>query len=170
MEFVAQPMSRSDIRDLAKLVRKLQGSEKKVYFDIMLFLENTLPQIITGFTLSIGTKEEMGECHGLTFPGKNEIRLREDVYMGAIEGKGRDRLTAAHELGHLLIHSKENVAFARTETKKIPPYMNPEWQADAFGGELLIPYDLTQNLTVEQITEYCGVSKRAAECQYSKMH
>lgn len=170
MEYVAVPMSRKEIRNIALLVRKIQDLNTTLYFDIMGFLEHTLPRVLPGFTLSVGTKEEMGDCHGLTFPDKNEIMLREDVYYGAHAGNGRDRLTAAHELFHFLVHSKENVAFARMGNGKVPLYMDPEWQADAFGGELLMPYDLTYNLTIEQIMELCGVSRSAARCQYNKMH
>lgn len=170
MEYAVKAMSRKEIRSIASLIRKLQNSKGEVYFDIMDFLEHTLPHFFPNFTLSVGTKEEMGNCHGLTFPGKNEIQLREDVYDGAMAGNGRDRLTAAHELFHFLVHSQESIAFARTSTKKIPSYMSSEWQADAFGGELLIPYDLTYDLEVDEIVERCGVSRSAAMYQYRMMH
>lgn len=170
MDYIAEPMSRKEIRAISRFVRKLQKANTVLYFDIMDFLEHTLPRLYPGFTLSVGTKEEMGECHGLTFPDKNEIKLREDVYDGALNGNGRDRLTAAHELFHFLVHSKESVAFARIGSGKIPPYKNPEWQANAFGGELLVPYDLAQDLTIDEIFEGCGVSYTAAEYQYKKIH
>lgn len=170
MEYVVKPMSRNDIRNIANLVRAMQSAKGVLYFDIMDFLEHTLPRVFPGFTLSIGTKDEMGEFHGLTFPEKNEIKLREDVYLGAHNGNGRDRLTAAHELFHFLAHSKESVAFARSGSGKVPTYMNPEWQANAFGGELLIPYELTAQLSAEEIAEKCGVSKSAALYQYRIMH
>lgn len=46
----------------------------------------------------------MGAKHGETIPSENRIRIREDVYERACNGYGRDRLTMAHELGHLLLH------------------------------------------------------------------
>lgn len=169
MSYVAKPISRREIRLLASLVRKIQG-DNELYFDIMKFLEQTLPRIQPGFTLYVKSKQEMGECHGLTFPEEKEIWLREDVYEGAMEGKGRDRLTAAHELFHLLFHARGQVGFARTGSKKVPAYKDPEWQADAFGGELLIPYDKAMHLTIPQIITECGVSEKAARCQFRKMH
>lgn len=170
MEYVVKPMSRNEIRFIARIVRKMQRSETTLYFDIIDFLEHTLPVLLPNFTLSIGTRLEMGDCHGLTFPDRNEIRFREDVYDGVIAGNGRDRLTAAHELFHLLIHSNDSVAFARTGTDNMPIYMNPEWQADAFGGELLVPSDLATDLSVTEIAEKCGVSLKAAAYQYKIMH
>lgn len=170
MEYIAKPMSRKDIRIIASIVRKLQNSGTSLYFDIMGFLEHTLPTLIPNFTLSVGTMAEMGPCHGLTFPDRNEIKLREDVYQGALDGSGRDRLTAAHELFHFLVHSKESVAFARKGSGDMALYMDPEWQADAFGGELLVPFKLAADLSIEEISAKCGVSMQAARCQYKKMH
>ena len=170
MEHAVKPLSRKDIRSYARFIRKLENSDQEYYFDIMNFMECTLPAVYPDFTLSVGTVEELGECHGLTYLNQKEIKLREDVYNGAISGNGRDRLTVAHELFHLLVHSNEPIAFARTTASKIPAYMNSEWQADAFGGELLVPYHLASGLTVEEIIEKCGVSRTAAICQYKKMH
>ncbi len=169
MGYVAKPISRKELRLLAKLIRKIQG-EDDLYFDIMKFLEHTLPRIFPGFSLCIKDKLDMGECHGLTFPEENEIWLREDVYVGAMEGRGRDRLTAAHELFHFLYHSQSKIGFARTGDGRIPAYKDPEWQADAFGGELLIPFDRAKCLSVTQIVNLCGVSEKAAKCQYKIMH
>ena len=133
-------------------------------------MEKTLPMIVPSFSLRIGKMEEMGECQGLTFPEKDEVVIREDVYEQAYNGNGRARLTIAHELYHFLEHSRGTVALARTSTQEMPAYMDPEWQADAFGGELLVPYNLANNMSVEDIAEKCGVSYAAARTQYKVMH
>ena len=163
---VATPLSRAQIRNMAGVIRKIEGTEDKCYFDIVHFVEVTLSKIDPDFSLIIEPKEQMGSCHGLTYPDKNEIHLREDVYNLAVDGSGRDRLTIAHELFHLLQHCHENISFARMrEECDIPAYMNPEWQADAFGGELLIPRDLIRGMSVEEIVNSCKVSKAAAMFQ-----
>mgnify|MGYP000952505712 FL=1 len=48
--------------------------------------------------------------------------------------------------------------------------MDPEWQANAFAGELMAPYDLVKNMSVEEISEKCGMSMTAASIQYRKYH
>lgn len=166
-ECVAEPLSRKDIRRMANLIRLIEGSSNELYFDIVHFLEVTLPRVDEGFSLVVKTKSEMGECHGLTFPDKNEIQIREDVYDRACEGSGRDRLTMAHELFHLLQHTRENISFARMEGE-VKTYMNPKWQADAFGGELLIPHDLIHGMTATEIAIECEVSLAAARCQMNR--
>ena len=116
---IAEPLSRKDIRHMAEIVRTIEGSSGSLFFDIMHFLEVTLPRVDEDFSLVVKTKEEMGECHGLTFPERNEIQIREDVYQRACDGSGRDRLTMAHELFHLLQHTRENISFARSEGQNL---------------------------------------------------
>ena len=108
----------------------------------------------------------MGSKHGETFPSKNLIRIREDIYLRACNGEGRDRLTIAHEIGHLFLHDNDSIALCRLEPgESIKPYEDPEWQADCFGGELLASSYLIKNLSVETIMNSCGVTKNAATVQ-----
>ncbi len=113
----------------------------------------------------------MGETHGLTYPQEHLLILREDIYEGALNGVGRDRMTAAHELGHLLMH--RNIAFARSAPGvKIRPFESSEWQAKCFSGELLVPAmhaSILKGMTAEDVAEACGVSLVAARYQLDKM-
>lgn len=165
----AKACSRQDIRKVANFIRRIDGSENVLFFDIVRFLEIVFPSIVDGFSLEIGTKDEMGDAQGLTYPDKLVIKIREDVYDRAVKGVGRDRLTLAHELYHLLNHDESNITFARTDNEiSLKPYEDPEWQADAFGGELLIPKHLVANMTAEEIADQCQVSLAAAK--FCKRH
>lgn len=167
---LAAPVSREQIRKMAWIVRKASGEENRLYFDIVRFLDVVLPKIDPEFSLIIEEKEKLGECHGLTYPDRNEIHIREDVYDRALDGSGRDRLTMAHELFHLLQHEKRNISYARAEGgQRVAAFRNPEWQADAFGGEFLIPSYLARGLSADEIVDNCGVSYSAAWYQISKM-
>lgn len=166
-ECIAEPLSRKDIRHMAQIVRAIAGNSENLFFDIVHFLEVTLPRIDEDFSFVVKTEEEMGECHGLTYPDRNEIQIREDVYQRACDESGRDRLTMAHELFHLIQHTSDNISFARCEGKT-KTYMDPEWQADAFGGELLMPYNLIEGMTAQEISQKCKVSLSAARCQMRK--
>lgn len=165
---IAEPLGRNDIRGMAMIIRDLESNVNEMYFDIVHFFDVTLPKKDPSFNFIVRRKEEMGECHGLTFPDRSEIQIREDVYERALLGSGRDRLTMAHELFHLLWHMKENVSYARTENGDIPIYRDPEWQADAFGGELLVPHHLVKGMSAKEVAERCGVSLKAAKYQLSK--
>lgn len=163
---IATPLSRKAIREMASLIRYIAGQENDLYFDIVHFLDVELPQLCPDFTLIIEDRKELGECHGLTYPDRNEIHIRSDVYERACGGSGRDRLTLAHELFHLLQHDKTNISYARiADGNSLERFRDPEWQANVFGGELLIPWHLTRDMTVEEIADKCGVSYTAADIQ-----
>lgn len=167
---IAQPLSRMQIRKMAEAIRVIAHQENDLCFDIVKFLDVTLPKLDSKFNLIIEGKEVLGECHGLTYPDRNEIHIRDDVYERAYAGSGRDRLTMAHELFHLLQHVKENISYARVaDDVEIEVFRDPEWQATAFGGELLIPVHLIKNMSVDEIADRCKVSYNAAAFQVTKM-
>ncbi len=164
--YKAQGISRNDIRHIVREIRRGVHMEGSLYFPIIPFLENILPILIPDFQLEIVPKSEMGNKHGETYPSRNLIRIREDVYLNAVNGSGRDRLTIAHEIGHLLLHDDNSIAMCRLEpNQKLKPYEDPEWQADAFGGELLAPSYLIKGLSNWEVQERCGVSEAAASVQ-----
>lgn len=164
--YKANAVSRNNIREYVFKIKKIVGLENKLYFPVVRFLDNILPVLIPDFQVEYPTIWEMGNLHGETYPSKNLIRIREDVYLGAVEGKGRDRLTIAHEIGHLFLHEDDAIALCRLDPgQKLKPYEDPEWQANAFGGELLAPSYLIKGMSETQVQSECGVSSAAARCQ-----
>ncbi|HBF5908433.1 ImmA/IrrE family metallo-endopeptidase [Clostridioides difficile] len=167
------PLSIEKIRKTANSIRnsldEISGVEKKYKFPIVEFIENILPKLFDEFIFEILSEEEMGDYHGLTYTNEGNIKIREDVYLNAVEGKGRDRFTMAHELGHFLLHNPKNVILARTKSKtKI--YEDAEWQADTFAAELLMPIDMiTDEDDIDSISRKFGVSAKAAEVRLNKV-
>lgn len=168
--YVVAPVSRQDIRSMAAAVRAL-GKCPTGYFDIMGFLEFKMPEISPQFQLEILSTAELGDQLGLTHPDAFTIKLREDIYDNARDGDGFSRMTVAHELGHFVMHSESKLGFARKlADDSTKAYMNSEWQANCFAGELLMPWK-DRNIITELgpwgTVETYGVSNSAAECQYS---
>ncbi|MFY8325825.1 ImmA/IrrE family metallo-endopeptidase [Pseudoalteromonas sp. ZZD1] len=164
------PESRHAIREAASIVRltleKKKGSSS-LYLPIIEMLEFTLPKLDNEFNFEVLPKSVMQSNHGLTIPEQKTIMLREDVYERALDGCGRDRMTAAHELGHYILHSNLEVTLARTN-EELRPFEDSEWQANCFGGEILMPYtkkDLLIGKTPQEIADLCGVSLEAATYQ-----
>ena len=159
---LVKPMSRKEIRLIATKFRELFGLENMLFFPIVHFLEWCLPEL--GMNFEILSVYEMKDIYGLTNTNENTLYVREDVYIGAVENKPRDRFTLCHELGHFLLHTPDRVCFARGN---IPAYRDPEWQANTFAGELMAPYKLTCRMDVNEIADKCVMSKQAAEIQYA---
>ena len=169
--YKAAPLGREPIRSFIRQLKREIGLEYELYFPIIPFLEHILPILVPDFQLEILPEEEMGNKHGETYPSKNLIRIREDVYLNAVQGKGRDRLTIAHEIGHLFEHEDDAVAVCRLAPgEKLKPYEDPEWQADAFGGELLASSYLIEGMTANEVSQKCGVSLSAARVQLKALH
>lgn len=167
--FRVPPLSRLRIREMAAAMRgylvRITGNDAP-QFPIVEFLDVVLPTAYPDFRLQVVEKDEMGDCHGMTYPEHDLIQIREDVYMRAADGHGRDRMTMAHELGHYVLHSAPGLARGAGPRLALRPYEDSEWQADAFGGELLISHQyLLDGMTASHVAEMFGVSIRAAEVQ-----
>lgn len=152
---------------MANAVREKVGWGKITYFPIVQFIEWVLCSDEGGIELEILPVEEMNSVYGLTNTNKNFLQIREDVYKGAVAGNPRDRFTLCHEVGHFFLHQPESVEFARGE---VPKYRDPEWQANTFAAELMAPYSLIKDMTIEEIESTCGMSHTAAEIQYKQLH
>ena len=160
MEVSASPCSRGSLRQIAKNIREQLHLKHKLYFPIV---EVIVILAANGeLDYEIVSEGEMTDTYGTTNTVKNIMKIRQNVYEGAIKGNPRDRFTLCHEFGHWLLHQPQNVSFARGN---IPTYCDPEWQANTFAGELLVPYYLVQNMKIEEIVEYCGVSYTCADIQ-----
>jgi Zn-dependent peptidase ImmA (M78 family) len=166
MSYKATPMSRRQICRLIRYIKKQAGLENDLYFPILEFVENILPIMYKDYSFEIVPEQEMGNKHGETFPNSNIIRIREDIYERAAKGEGRDRMTVAHEVGHFFLHGKNSISFCRLAPgEKLKPFEDPEWQANAFGGELLASSYLIRNMNENEVIEKCGVTYEAASIQ-----
>ena len=137
LNFVAIPRSRKDIRRWAEVVRRLAGGGDASRFDIIRFVELQLPLLDEEVTFVL--TEDLGPgVHACTDIRARCIMMRPDIYERAVAGHGRDRMTLAHEVGHLLLHTEVQLA-RRIGVAPIEAFRDPEWQAKAFAGELMVP-------------------------------
>ena len=161
-KIAAKPTSRAKIRKTTELIRKIAQAED--YFDVVRFLEHRLPMMDEDFELCVLADEEMHGYYAKAYPDQHKIEVRQSVYLGAIENIGGHRFTLCHELGHYFMHGSERISYPRTQ-EKIQAYEDPEWQANTFAGELLVPANIARNFTVSEISQRCGVSNIVAFIQ-----
>jgi len=168
----AVPRSRTEIRRAAELMRRLAEDRLGVAgppFPVIDVLERLIPLFDPEYSFEVEEEEDMGPHHGLAIPSQHVIKLRRDVYEGACEGRGRDRSTAAHELGHYVLH--DDIQFPRyLPQKSLPAYRDAEWQAKAFAGEFLIAPEYARGCADStELIEKCGVSAEAARYQWKTL-
>lgn len=168
---VAKPRSSAEIEKITRYIRSECGCEDNLFFPIENFIEEVLPEIYPGFTYDYVSYNEMSfGTYAYFDPLENVMRIQEDVYLRACEGSGRDRFTLAHEAGHCILN-REGMILRRTTKNRVPkPYEDPEWQANEFASNILMPRDLIRkhNLTPSEISLYCKTSKLAAKIAYEK--
>ncbi len=171
MTYIAQPLSRKQLRQVALQIRHLIGFENTPRFPVVFFLENVMPTLFPGYYYEIVPESEFGaNKHGDTDVTNKCIRIREDVYNGALIGSGRDRMTIAHEIAHYILLIVCGVKFDRSfDGSYVPTYKDPEWQAKALAGELMCAAHLIIDMSPCQISKECGVSLDAAEYQLKKV-
>lgn len=162
MNVSATPRSRQSIREMTKWIRKQLNMEEELNFPIVQVIELLATDDEEEFDYEIVSPNEMLDTYGTTNTYRNIMRIRENVYEGAVNGNPRDRFTLCHEFGHWFLHQPDNISFARGT---IPKYCDPEWQANTFAAELMIPYYLVKDMSLEDIVEKCGVSYSCADIQ-----
>lgn len=173
-DFRVTPMSWDDVDAVAVQVRDMVRCQDQPYFHIVDLLEKVLPQAIrppSEYNFEVGGNFEMGTAEGLTCPNGKFIRIREDVYMDACDGKARPRFTMAHELGHYLLHTGQNQPLARAMPgEKLRAFESAEKQADRFAGTLLMPRHLIHGFDTEvSVAQRFGVSRAAARVRLDKI-
>jgi len=168
MVVIAEPTQRIKLRALAKILREHSGYKDELYFPIVPFIEHKMPHLFPDFHLEIIPEPDFpSDIHGYTAIEERAIMIREDIYHGAIEGRGRDRMTLAHEVGHYTLLVAKGIKFYRNfEETQVEAFRDPEWQAKALAGELLCPYHLIKGMTPSKIASACGVSDIAAQYHF----
>lgn len=169
--YEVSPLSRQNLRDYAKSVRNDLNLLDVPYFPIVKLLES-LHSI--GFDPDIIDDKDWDKLYGASKHAvycltNHIIYIKESVYERAVAGFGRDRFTIAHEVSHVLLLEGQQIQVAKNRgNEAIPLFCDPEWQADCLAGELLVPYHLCRNMSVQEIVQSCKVTEKAARCQKSK--
>ena len=164
--FKVPPMSRAAIRAAAYNVRAQLGIADEKYIDVARLLELILFQIPDFVDYDIVSPSDLGELEAATLVvgcGQSKILIRDSVYDDLRKGLARPRFTVAHELGHAFLHSRLYGGPRDYVSNDWPAFRSSEWQANEFGGELLAPAHLIQDITsVNEIAEQFGVSTEVA--------
>ena len=160
--YKAIPLSRKKIREITKLIRKSLNIPDNSSFPIIVFLERIIDKF--GYDYDICEENELKYDYAITIPSKKQLKIREDVYLRAINNVPRDLFTIAHEIGHALLHDNDTIVLARSEDK-VRAYEDPEWQANTFAAELMVPSDVITGMDIEDIMQTYNCSKAVAEIQ-----
>lgn len=168
MDYETKPTNRHELRLYAKLFRSICGFSKDEPIDPIPLLDR-LPEL-EGFE-DVRYEVVYNDALPGNVPAQCEktedgylIQIKESVYNGAFEKKtGGHRRHITHEIMHAFADKLGfKPIFTRQLTKDVPPYRRLEWVVMALAGEVMMPYEATQNMTEKEIMKAYGVSKSAA--------
>lgn len=161
--FCVSSRTRKEIAWIAERVRNMFFPAREKYLDVIAFLEHKLPVAFEHFRLEIVEDDELPGREAEMCPTGFCIRVRESVYMKAMEGDCHSRFTLAHEAGHFFLHRFQHLAFGLPlHGINTPAYCNSEWQANTFARYFLVPDSRASGLDVSQVELLFGVSKPVA--------
>jgi Zn-dependent peptidase ImmA (M78 family) len=152
------------IRDTARAV------DAKIN-DLRKYCASTLVEALEAYLASIGGKtkvvslEEMPEAEALARTEEQLLQIRSDVYESFKRSEPRAVFTFIHEIGHFILGHK-GIA-ARSQNRR-EMYWNSatneqESEANLFAAEFLMPVEVVNGMSAEDIIKTCGVSRSAAE-------
>lgn len=161
-KFKIEPKSRQDLRKLAKEIRIALGIDDLICFPADRILD-IIHRIDSEAHFEVVPKCELK--HGdfaTTDVISKTIKVREDIYDRACIGDPFARMVVVHEFSHFITINVYGFELAmNTGKRKIKAYEDPEWQAKCLAGELMIPYDKIQGMSIKEIEDKCCVTRQA---------
>lgn len=131
-------MSNESIENVSRTFRDFFELSPTKGVQMVNLLELVLPQVLEDYTFHVLPDEEMPGLDGLTSSsGEYTIWLSESTYERLCAGDPHAQVVAAHELGHLFLHSSQVPRFAKKN--QYDERIDPEWQADRFAEMWLMP-------------------------------
>jgi hypothetical protein len=130
-------MSSNQISNFAEEVRQAFGFKPASTIKMAEFLELGLQTVLPDCVIRVEPDESMPGVDGVTLIGSPVIIFRDTIYEDLRREEPEARFTAAHEIGHALLHSKAPMGYAfRSDYVE---QTDPEWQADQFAAAFLMP-------------------------------
>lgn len=166
-----QKRTERQIEKLAESIREELGVGPNARVAMRPILDHYLDDIVPDAYLAVESDHQMNGAEGRTDWLEPVITLSASTYAKLRAGEARARSTAAHELGHLLLHTRQPVFHYRTKSED--RCVDPEWQANAFAAAFLMPRAAFLKMkTVSQAMKAFGVSRGGAlvRARKLKMH
>ena len=172
------PASRLEIREFAMRIRRFLGYRDTDFVNAPKLydaLANRLAKDKLNFDFRVMSDDDKvfeNKEEAYTNTSTGIIYIKQSVMEKACRRSfNRAAFTLIHELGHFLLHYvQEDVKLARVSDEvDVPPYCDPEWQANVFASEFLMPFNECKKLTPSEIRKNYHVSTQASEVRYNKI-
>lgn len=169
MDYETKPVSRSDLRKYAEILRLVFHVPKTGPFPVLEVLDK-ITDVFNGSNYVIVEDKElppntMAQCTP-NDAGGFTIEIKQSVYEGAYKHHTGALLGfICHEICHVFLFKiGYTPIYARSfEEGELPAYRSVEWQAKALCGEVMIPYEESRGMKPKAIQEIYQVSEAFAK-------
>lgn len=171
--YLVNPLSIDKIREVAMHATGiLRLPETPV--NLSFFLESLVRLDITFDVIdSLEMPGLLSHSEACCIPEMRTIYLTTETYNRACVNDPRARFTIFHELGHFfLVHNRKFHRDHNVRKIEPKPYLDSEWQANQFAGEILMPLYIIQREGLKSFYEIewrFGVSASAALTRYNQL-
>lgn len=154
------PLSVLRIKKVADEIRKSYSIPLDTFFPIYDYINELCDNNVLNLQI-LEDDDEVFSDGKIAFynPRDNFIYIKDSVDAELNEGVYRSNFTLAHELFHYMQVQVLNFKFE--EVDEVEPFRDPEWQANEFAAQLLIPEEYV-GLDAEELVEKFHVSIEAA--------
>lgn len=166
MDYITKPVSRNRLRQYALIFRDLFDVPDEGPFPVLEALEK-LPDVFEGSTYIVVEDDAMpknvvAQC--VKNDGKGfKIEIKQYIYDGALDRIGAYCGFILHEMSHIFMYEIGYTPILQRSFEEAPLYCSVEWQVKAITGEIAMPYEETQGMSVPEIMKKYNVSKGFAK-------
>lgn len=171
------PLSTKKIRGIALIIRRMFEPDDSKPIDVVeafdyLSVHSSTKCPFSYLVVPNDSKLLHEREEAKTLVNNGQVLVREWVWDAACKKKQcRAIFTLAHELGHFILTVALGVQLSRvSDEAAIKPFEDPEWQADTFASEFLMPFDQCIGKTSEEISVLFNVSMSCAETRERKVN
>lgn len=169
MDYKTNALSRKDIRKFSLIFRKIFKVDATSPFPVLHSLER-LPDVFCNCNFEIlddnlFSKTTMARCIPNDLGGFT-IQIKASIYRGAYEKHiGAYLGFICHEICHIFLFKigYKPIYERSFSNGELSAYESVEWQAKALCGEVMMPYEATEKMTVSEIMQKYHVSKGFAK-------
>lgn len=163
-----RPMTIASIEAAANELKSLLGMRQSGRVQMVNLIETVLPEVLPDYLFTVLPDEEMPGMDGLAALESFTICLAEHTYIDLCKGVPEARFVAAHELGHLILHTHRQTSLAKRSYADHS--VDPEWQADRFADAWLMPRSGVRACsTAEDVAERFSVPFEAARRRFEQV-
>lgn len=173
-DLIVASLSAKKIQSCAANLRYVLGFGNSYVPNMCGILEHHLPNLVPQYEFAVLEQIELedgGYAEGQTEFDPPRITLRVETYLLLVQDNPRARFTAAHEIGHLLLHEGLRT-LNRMPEKSVAKFRSKsaEWQANEFAAAFLAPEHLLRGFqSPEEAAEMMRVSLRVAQIRMTEL-